>query len=60
MKQGVVGFVLGVVLATALSVAAARIVGDNGWLVGWTVEVGGQEVCADPYIWIATKQIECD
>ena len=46
--------------AAASSTAAPRIVGGNGFLIGYDVQVGGETVCSDPYVWAATKEIECD
>ena len=59
-KSFVVGFILGFILATTLSVYAAKIVGSNGYLMGWDVTVEGETVCSDPYVWIGTREIECD
>lgn len=36
------------------------MVGSNGWLMGWTVTKDGEEICDSPYVWIGTKEIECD
>lgn len=62
-------FVLGVVMglsiggATAISAltAAPRIVGGSGYLSGYeVVDDDGDEICTDPYVWTATREIECD
>ncbi|GIK84792.1 MAG: hypothetical protein BroJett026_02730 [Betaproteobacteria bacterium] len=60
MKRFVSGFMLGVMVGVAASAAAARLVGDNGYLIGWEVTVNGEQVCSDPYVWTSTREIECD
>ncbi|HMU20651.1 MAG TPA: hypothetical protein PKC48_00095 [Sphingorhabdus sp.] len=40
--------------------AAAQLVGDTGYLRGWSVTKGGEEVCYMPYVWVSSKEIECD
>lgn len=59
MKHFIPGFVLGSVLTAGLAYSA-QMVGSNGWLMGWTVTKGGEEICDSPYVWISTKEIECD
>jgi hypothetical protein len=60
MKQFIAGAVVGLGLGIAITAHAAVIAGDNGYALGWTVEKNGQEVCDAPFVWIATKEIECD
>ena len=47
-------FILGVLLGYATSVVA------SGYLIGWTVEQNGTEICSDPYVWPSLRIIECD
>lgn len=55
------GLVLGLLLGGATAAwAAPRITGGDGYLLGWEVTGEDGEVCSDPYIWTATKEIECD
>ncbi len=60
MKRFICGLIVGLCLGVAISAAAAKIVGDTGYLFGWDVTVGGETVCSDPYIWTSTHEIECD
>jgi hypothetical protein len=60
MRRFFVGVVLGAFIGSATTAVAAQIVGSTGYLMGWTVEIDGEEVCEDPYVWTATKEIDCD
>ena len=55
-----VGLAIGLILGTMATSMAAGIAGNNGYLLGWTVTKDGEELCSDPYIWVGTREIECD
>ncbi len=59
MKGFVFGFILGVTVASGAA-SAALVVGQNGYLSGWTVTKDGEEICDSPFAWTAIKEIECD
>lgn len=60
MKKFVGGFILGAMTGIAASALAAQIVGGNGWLHGWEVTKDGETICDAPYVWVGTREIECD
>ena len=60
MHGFLVGVVLGFSIGAAVTASAATLVGGDGYLLGWDVEVKGNTVCSDPFIWSSTKEIECD
>ncbi len=60
MKKFLVGFILGITSAVALSSVASQFIGDNGYISGWDVVKDGYVICSDPYIWESTQEIECD
>ena len=54
MKRFVAGLLLG------LTLGGAAVVWADGYMFGWEVTKDGRTICEDPYIWRATKEIECD
>lgn len=60
MKKFIFGLVLGLILGAVAVSWAARIVGGNGYLIGWSVTLDGDEICSDPFIWVSIKEIECN
>ncbi len=60
MKKYLAGIATGFAIAFAAPIGAAQLVGDTGYLRGWTVTKSGEEICYMPYIWVRTKEIECD
>lgn len=60
MKKFIMGFLAGLATAMAISAFAAKMVGSNGFLSGWEITKDGEEICSDPYVWVSTKEIECD
>ncbi len=70
MPQGRrVGFVTGLIVGLLVGASAGllasdvepRLIGGNGYLMGWDVSTSdGDVICGDPYIWASTREIECD
>jgi hypothetical protein len=60
MRRHLVGFIAGLLVGSTASVLAAKLVGSDGYLMGWEVTLDGDEVCSDPYIWTSTREIECN
>lgn len=60
MRDFMTGLSVGLLLGVAAPVTAATLVGGTGYLSGWTVTKNGDEICYMPYIWTATKEIDCD
>ena len=51
MKKYIVGFIAGLATALVVSAFAAKLVGSDGYLTGWSITKDGEEICSDPYIW---------
>lgn len=60
MRTLLVGVVIGVFFGATGTALAARVVGDQGFLLGWDVKVGSEVVCRDPYVWPTLQEIDCD
>lgn len=62
MRHFILGFLAGILLGVVGLAVAADIVGSDGYLIGWTLRIRGEEKtarCSDPYVWTGTRQIEC-
>ncbi len=54
------GVIVGLVLGSAIAALAAQVVGSNGYLNGWDVTRDGETICSDPYVYVGSREIECD
>ncbi len=59
-RQRMAWFLAGLLVGGSLSAAAAKVLGDNGYLSGWDVISDDEVICSDPYVWTSTREIECD
>jgi hypothetical protein len=59
MARFIAGVLLGLALGLTAEAWAAGVYG-SGTLSGWTVTKEGEEVCTDPSVDTAGKEIECD
>jgi len=60
MKRFILGFITGLACAITLAVSAAKIVGSDGYMIGWDVNIDGETACSDPWISPSTQEIECE
>jgi hypothetical protein len=60
MKKLAIGFIIGLAAGAAVPAAAAALVGSTGYLAGWSVTKDGEDICYMPFVWTATREIECD
>lgn len=60
MRKYLTGFFAGIVIGSAIPATAATIVGNMGYLSGWSVTKDGEEICYMPYVWTSIREIECD
>jgi len=60
MRRFIAGLIVGVTIGATAAAYAAVVVGNDGTLSGWSVTKDGEEVCTDPSVAVATKEIECD
>jgi hypothetical protein len=58
MLRFIAGTVFGCLLSIIGSAFGASVLG-SGTLDGWTVTMGGEEVCSDPDVDTARKEIQC-
>jgi len=60
MKKFIAGFFAGIAMTVAVSAFAAKMVGSEGFLMGWEVTKDGEEICSDPYVWASIREIDCN
>ena len=60
MRKFLVGLAAGLTMGAAGAASAAQLIGRTGYLAGWTVTKGGEELCSMPYVWTASREIECE
>jgi hypothetical protein len=60
MGRFALGLLVGLALGVAATAHAAIIAGDSGYLLGWSILKDGEDNCSDPFVWTATREIECD
>jgi len=61
MRSFIFGVILGASIALPVTVFAGGVwAGGAGFMMGYDVVIDGETVCHDPYIWPATREIECD
>jgi len=60
MRNFIVGVAFGLMVGIVLPALAQRVIGADGFLMGWDVTFNGRTICRDPFVWTSTKEIECD
>lgn len=61
MTRFLAGVVLGLLLGSAATALAARLVGNDGYLLGWTViDRHDRKICDEPFVWTGTRELQCD
>jgi hypothetical protein len=64
LGQDVLRFATGMVVGLALGMSATAfavvLAGDSGYASGWSVTKDGEEICSDPYVWVSSREIECE
>lgn len=60
MRGFFLGLIVGLLLGGSVAAFAAVIAGDNGYAPDWSVTKAGEEICSGPFIWVTSKEIECD
>lgn len=61
MRSYLIGLTTGLALASGAAYAGGiGIYGGPGYMNGWDIVIEGDTVCHDPYVWPATREIECE
>lgn len=60
MRNLAIGLTTGLLVGFAGTALAAQFVREVGYLSGWFVIMNGETLCADPYVWPVSHEIECD
>lgn len=60
MKNFIAGLIMGLIIGLTGISSAQKLIGGNGFLMGWDVTYNGETICSSPFIWEALKEIECD
>jgi hypothetical protein len=60
MRRFLFGAAVGLAVGMVAPAIAQRVVGADGYLSGWDVTFQGRTICNDPFVWVSTREIECD
>lgn len=60
MKGFLLGLTIGTLSTIGITAFATQTVIDDGYILGWDVVKDGNTICSDPFIWTATREVECD